>query len=101
MKHSFFARDALIITLEVANFTVQRMLVNNGSSSNIIFWSALEAMGISRTKLEKSNSTLIVFDGKGLNGVIKLPVIVEGITQLISFLVIDSSPTYNLILGRP
>lgn len=77
--------DALIITLEIANFTMQRLLVDNGSSANIIFWSALEAMGMGQAKLEKSNSTLIRFNGKETRSIGS----------------IKSVSTYNAIFGRP
>lgn len=59
-------------------------------------------MGIGQLELKKSNSTLIEFDGKdiGSNGSIKLPVTASGMTQLTSFLVIDSLSAYNVILWR-
>lgn len=95
--------DMLVITLEVANFTLQRLLMDNGNLANIIFWLALEAMGISRIQLEKSSSTLVGFDGKeiGLSGSIKLPITIGGVTQITSFFAIDSPSAYNAILGRP
>jgi len=39
--------DALVITLDVANFEVSRILVDIGSSLDLIFLSTLERMGIS------------------------------------------------------
>ena len=44
--------DALVISLQVANFMVKRVLVDTGSSANIIFASALADMG---TELDKVN----------------------------------------------
>lgn len=54
-------------------------------------------------ELGKFNSTLIGFNGKetGLIGSIKLLVTAEGVTQLTPFLVVDSTSTYNAIVGRP
>lgn len=94
----FLHNDALIITLEVANFMVCRLLVDN-----IIFSLTLEVMGIGRAKLEKSNSALIRFDGKETSSFnsIKFSVTTGGITQLTTFLVIDSTLAYNAILGIP
>lgn len=79
------------------------MLVDNGSLANIIFWSILKAMGISRTKLEKFNLTLVGFDGKETGSIkgIKLPVTARGVIQLTFFLVINSSSAYNAIIDRP
>lgn len=95
--------DALVITLDVANFTIRQLLIDNGSSTNMIFWLALEVMRMSHIELEKSNSTLVGFDGKETksSGSIKLFVIAKDVTELTSFFVINSSSTYNAILGRP
>ena len=44
--------DPLVIHAIVANTTVHRVLVDNGSSADIIFASAFDKMGIGREKLE-------------------------------------------------
>ncbi|KAF3443549.1 hypothetical protein FNV43_RR13235 [Rhamnella rubrinervis] len=38
--------DALVVTLDVGNCTIKRILVDNGSSADIVFLSTLEKMGI-------------------------------------------------------
>ena len=50
--------DPMVIRVVVANKTVQRVLVDNGSSSDIIFASAFDKMGIGREKLEPVNAHL-------------------------------------------
>ena len=44
--------DPLVIRVVIANKTVHRVLVDNGSSADIIFASAFDKMGIGREKLE-------------------------------------------------
>ena len=44
--------DPLVIRAIVANKTIHRVLVDNGSSTDIIFASAFDKMGIGREKLE-------------------------------------------------
>ena len=44
--------DPLVIRAVVANKTVHRVLIDNGSSANILFVSTLNKMGIRREKLE-------------------------------------------------
>ena len=48
--------DPLVIRAVVANKTVHRVLVNNGSSADIIFASAFDKMGIERERMEPVNT---------------------------------------------
>ena len=50
--------DPLVIRVVVANKTIHRVLVDNGSSANIIFASAFDKMGIGREKLEPVSTHL-------------------------------------------
>ena len=55
--------DPLIIRVVIANKIVHRVLVDNGSSTDIIFMSAFDKMGIGREKLESVNAHLRGFSG--------------------------------------
>ena len=98
--------DPLVIRAVVANKTVHRVLVDNGSSADIIFASAFDKMSIRRKKLEPVNTQL-----RGLSGEKVLPL---GSIQLVltlgdppcqatmaRFLVVDAPSAYNMLLGRP
>ena len=50
--------DLLVIRAVLTNKTVHRVLIDNRSSTNIIFASAFDTMGIGREKLEQVNSYL-------------------------------------------
>ena len=56
--------DPLVIKAIVANKTIHRVLVDNGSSADIIFASAFNKMGIGREKLEPVNACLRRFLGE-------------------------------------
>ena len=56
--------DPLVIRAIVANTTVHRVLVDNGSSADIIFASDFDKMGIGREKLEPINTHLRGFSGE-------------------------------------
>ena len=56
--------DPLVIKAIVANKTIHRVLVDNGSSAGIIFASAFDKMGIGREKLELVNACLRGFSGE-------------------------------------
>ena len=56
--------DPLVVRAIVANTTVHRVLINNGSSADIIFASAFDKMGIGREKLDPVNTHLRGFSGE-------------------------------------
>ncbi|XP_062088754.1 uncharacterized protein LOC133795316 [Humulus lupulus] len=72
---------ALVIALYIANFLTKRILIDNGSSANILFLSALREMGIDESKIIKNTTILIDFRGEQKNtlGDIELPVYAEGV----------------------
>ena len=56
--------DPLVVRAVVANKTVHRVLVDNGSSADIIFASAFDKMSIGRERLEPVNTHLRGFSGE-------------------------------------
>ena len=58
--------DPLVIRAVVANKIVQKVLIDNGSSADIIFASAFNKMGIGREKLEPVNAYLRGFSRDGV-----------------------------------
>ncbi|XP_052297148.1 uncharacterized protein LOC127902324 [Citrus sinensis] len=99
--------DALVIKAKVAGTELQRILVDTGSSVDILFKSALYDMGIADLKLERTNTSLKGFGGGRLTpmGIIELP-ITMGIksferTMMLDFVVVEERSPYQMILGRP
>ena len=99
--------DPLVVRAIVANKTVHRVLVDNGSSADIIFASAFDKMGIGREKLEPVNTHMRKFYGEKVLplGSIQL-VLTLGeppcqATITARFLIIDAPLAYNMLLGRP
>ena len=56
--------DALVISLTVANCVVKRILVDNGSSGNIIFQAAYKDLGLEESALTQRITPLIGFSGE-------------------------------------
>jgi ribonuclease HI len=99
--------DALVVTLTVANHGIHRILVDNGSSADILYWPAFQQMGIDRERIKPFTSPLVGFGGEVVFpiGIIPLPVTAGTAPQLatvmVDFLVIDRPSAYNAIMGRP
>ena len=99
--------DPLVIRAVMANKTIHRVLVDNGSSANIIFASAFDKMGIGIEKLEPVSTYLHGFSRE------RVPPL--GSKQLVltlgdppcqamttaRFLIVDAPSAYNMLLGRP
>lgn len=98
--------DALVITADVNNHTITRMMVDSGSAVDVLFYSAFEKMGISAKEL-RPVSELFGFTGNPVKpeGVIVLPMTVGDPptkrTIQVSFIVIQAQSAHNAILGRP
>ena len=99
--------DAIVITLLIADYTTRRVLVDNRSSADILYYSAFQQMRLGRDLLCLVCSPLIGFGGMKVQhvGTITLPVVVgsylQQITKEVNFLVVDCSSSYNAIIGRP
>ncbi|XP_057471965.1 uncharacterized protein LOC130760604 [Actinidia eriantha] len=99
--------DALVVSAVIANFNVQRILIDNGSSADILFISAFERMKIGLDKLHPFHTPLIGFGGNTTHplGWINLPVTLgtepHQTTVWQDFIVVNCPSPYNAILGRP
>ena len=99
--------DPLVIKAIVANKAIHRVLIDNGSSANIIFASAFDKMGIGREKLEPVNACLRRFSGERVLplGSVQLVLTLGDppcqATTTVRFLIVDAPSAYNMLLGRP
>ena len=99
--------DAIVITLLIADYTTRRVLIDNGSLADILYYPAFQQMRLGRDQLHPVCSPLIGFGGMKVQpvGTITLPVVVgsypQQITKEVNFLVVDCSSSYNAIIERP
>ena len=94
--------DALVITLMIANCNVKRVLIDAGSSVNIIYLQTVKELNLESQIIQAP--TILVF-GNGAPdrtvGEISLVTQAVGVNQLIKFQVMDCPSAYNVLLGRP
>ncbi|GAY49647.1 hypothetical protein CUMW_120740, partial [Citrus unshiu] len=77
--------DALVISIKIGNCLVRRILIDNGSSVNILDDATVEKMRLEQDKIKPFEQPLIGF---------------SGISLLTDFLVVKATSPYNAILGR-
>ena len=99
--------DPLVIKAVVANKTIHRVLVDNGSSADIIFASDFDKTSIGREKLEPASTHLRGFSGEKVLplGSIQLVLTLGDppcqAKTTVKFLIVDATSAYNVLLGRP
>ncbi|XP_070008670.1 uncharacterized protein [Nicotiana sylvestris] len=94
--------DALVISLNVLDFKIKRVLVDPGSLANIIQWRVLEQVKLTRSIIP-ATKLLVEFNLASVitQGEILLPTNAEGVMKTTLFEVVDGDIGYNIILGRP
>ncbi|KAK2999168.1 hypothetical protein RJ639_022612 [Escallonia herrerae] len=99
--------DPLVITIKAGNFDVKRVLIDNGSSVEILFHDAFKKMNIPTNRLRKMDTPLYGFSNHPVasEGIIALPVAIgTPLAQanfMLDFVVVKVPSAYNAILGRP
>uniref|UniRef100_A0A2N9F6A1 Uncharacterized protein n=1 Tax=Fagus sylvatica TaxID=28930 RepID=A0A2N9F6A1_FAGSY len=70
--------DALVITVNIAGFTTRRVMVDNGSSADILYLPAYQQMRLDKDKLRPMDAPLVGFTGDKVCpvGIVTLPITV-------------------------
>ncbi|XP_070057500.1 uncharacterized protein [Nicotiana tomentosiformis] len=94
--------DALVISLNVLDFKIKRVLVDPGSSASIIQWRVLEQAKLTGSIIP-AIKLLAGFNLASVTtwGEILLPTNAKGMMKMTLFEVVDGNMGYNIILGRP
>uniref|UniRef100_A0A2N9GIS8 Integrase catalytic domain-containing protein n=1 Tax=Fagus sylvatica TaxID=28930 RepID=A0A2N9GIS8_FAGSY len=99
--------DALVVTVNIAGFTTRRVMIDNGSSADILYLPAYQQMRIGKDKLRPMDAPLVGFTGDKVCpvGIVTLPITVgthpKTVSKTVDFLVVNCPSAYNAIIGRP
>ena len=95
--------DALVVALQIGGYDVKRVLVDQGSETEIMYPDLYKGLNLKPEDLEKYDSTLVGFDGRTIipRGMIRLPVQVGDEVVQVNFIVIEAYSPYTTILVRP
>ncbi|XP_072083529.1 uncharacterized protein [Arachis hypogaea] len=99
--------DPVVISVQAGDLLVKKVLLDLGSSADIIFYSTFKKMKLSEQTMLPSSRELVGFSGERVSilGSVWLQITIGdhplSKTKDIQFLVVNYSSPYNIILGRP
>ena len=97
--------NLLVIMVMIEGFNTRRVLVDNGSSADIIYLSAFQQLKVDQKRLRPFDSPLVSFSGDKvyLKGIVTLTVTAGShpfqVTNRHNILVVDSPSSNNMIIG--
>ncbi|KAK0586366.1 hypothetical protein LWI29_005751 [Acer saccharum] len=97
----------MVVTLQVANCIVTRVMIDIGISVDILLKNAYDRFNLATSALKSCPSPLYGFTGDSVvsTGKITLSVTIgkdpDQVNTMLVFLVVNAQSAYNVILGRP
>ena len=95
--------DTLVITLRIGGYDVKRVMVDQGSTAEIMYPDLYKGLSLKVEDLMPYSSPLVSFEGKVIipKGQIRLPVQTGSETVEVDFIVVDAYSPYTAIIVRP
>ena len=95
--------DALVIALRIGGYDVKRVMVDQGSTVEIMYPDLYKALNLKPGDLTPYSSPLVSFEGKIIitKGQIRLPVQTGSEVVKVDFIVVDAYSPYTEIIVRP
>ncbi|XP_059654988.1 uncharacterized protein LOC132301779 [Cornus florida] len=94
--------DPLVVSLTIAECLVRRVLIDPGSSANVMPRVTFDRLEIEPEKLKPTGNPLHGFDGKRVEPIGMVELTVQAAERVLteSFVVMEIHPLYNLLMGR-
>jgi len=97
----------MVITVELETYTIKKVLIDQGSSVDILYWTTYQKLQLLTIAMVPYDEPIYGFSGEKVSarGYIDLHTVFRDGSQTktipIRFLVVDSPPSYNVLLNRP
>ena len=95
--------DALVVTLRIGGYDVKRVMVDQGSTVEIMYPELYKGLNLKAEDLTPYSSPLVSFEGKIIipKGRVRLPVQTGSEVVEVDFIVVDAYSPYTAIIARP
>ena len=93
--------DLLVVTLRIGNYDVERVLIDQGSFTEVMYQDLYTKLGMGETELSSFASPIFGFSREPVVplGKVVLPVLSGPINLQTKFIVVKASSPYNAIMG--
>jgi len=99
--------DPMVISIEVAEYGIGKVLVDQGSSVNILYLKTFQKMNLSENLIVPYNEQIVGFSSERVNtrGYLDLRTRIgsrrDDREVRVRFLLVEANTSYNVLLGRP
>lgn len=99
--------DPMVVTAEITRYNVSKLLIDQGSSINILYWTNFLKMDLSEDIIASFNEQIVGFMGERVDtrGYLDLRTGLragkEARELKLRFLLVESNTSYNALFGRP
>lgn len=99
--------DLMVVTAMIARYQVGKGLIDQGSSTNILYWKTFRRMEISKNAIMPFNEQIVGFAGERVDtrGYVDLRTNLgtnRNAKEIkVRFLLVEAETSYNVLLGRP
>jgi len=99
--------DPMVNTVEIENYAIKKVLVDQGSFVDILYWATYHKLQLPNTAMVPYDEPIYGFSGEQVStrGYIDLHTVFRDGAQTktipIRFLIVDAPTSYNVLLGRP
>ncbi|RDX95797.1 hypothetical protein CR513_21627, partial [Mucuna pruriens] len=107
LRHRAGGRDEpMVISVVAAEYKIERVLIDQGSSANILYWSTAQKMQLPVGWIQECSRSLYGFTGERvpIKGTVKLETSYEeqsGVRTIpVLYTIINAPTSYNIIIGR-
>ena len=94
--------DTLVITLRIRGYDVKRVMVDQGSTAEIMYPNLYKRLNLKAENLIPYSSPLVSFEGKIIisKGQVRLPVQTDSEVGEVDFVIVDAYSPYTAIVAR-
>jgi len=99
--------DPMVISIEIAEYGIGKVLADQGSSVNILYWKTFQRLNLSADLIVPYNEQVVSFLGERVDtrGYLDLCTRIgsrkDGREVRVRFLLVEANTSYNVLLGRP